>query len=129
MKAIREKVETVQSNVEGLEALEQRCTYITACVVVKYRQNPTSEIDVTPLESCVKAAEEFIERCGRRGWCGRCAKASSDKDEIATLNARVDSLTGDLGLAGVATLNAKVDGLTAMLVSFLSHSPASSQNL
>eukprot|EP00903_Cladosiphon_okamuranus_P013555 g12626.t1 len=86
--AIREKVETVQSKTEGMKELERRCTYVTARVVVKRRQNSSSEMDVTPLESCVKAAEEFIERCSRRGWCGRCTKVSSDKDELAKLNPR-----------------------------------------
>lgn len=118
LKAIREKVETVQSNMEGLKALEERCTYVTARVVVKWRQNSSSEMDVTPLKSCVNAAKEFIERCSRRGWCGRCTKASSDRDELANLNVRVDSLIGDLGLAAIVTLDAKVDGLKATLVSF-----------
>lgn len=114
--AIREKVENVQSNAEGLKALEVRCTYVTARVVVKCRENPSSEISVAPLESYINAAEELLERCSRRGWCGRCTKASSDKDEIAALNARVDSLTGDLSLSGIVTLERV---MTAILVSFL----------
>eukprot|EP00752_Nemacystus_decipiens_P008592 g7671.t2 len=112
---IREKAETVQSNMEELKELEKRCTYVTARVIVKLRHNSGLEMDVTPLESCVTAAEEFIERCGRRGWCGRCTKASSDKDEIAKLNVRVDRLIGDMGLAAIANVGAKIDGLTATL--------------
>ena len=115
---IRDTVGTVRSNREELRALEERCTYVTACVVVKRRQNSRSEIDVTPLDDCVKAVWKFVERGSRRGRVSRLLKASSDKDEIAALNARVDRLTGDLGLAGVAILEGKADNMKAMLVSF-----------
>lgn len=114
---IREKVETVNNNREELTALEVRCTYATACVVVRCRQNPSSEIDLSPLEACVKAVREVIKRCGGRGRVSRVLKASSDKDEIAGLNARVDRVVGDLGLAGITVLERKTDGLKGMLVS------------
>ena len=116
--AIREKVETVKNNRQELKALEERCTYVTACVVVKCRRNPRSEMDVTPLEGSVKDVSNFVERCCRRGRVTRVLKASSDKDEIARLNAHVGRLTGDLGLAGIAVIEGKADEIKAMLVSF-----------
>ncbi|CAM9662115.1 unnamed protein product, partial [Pylaiella littoralis] len=116
LKVIREKVETVKKNREDLGSLEVRCTYLTACVIVKCRQQPSLGMDVTPLVDCVEDARKFVERCGsRRHQVSNFMKASSDKGEIAGLNARVDRLTGDLGLAGIAVLNGKVDVMKAML--------------
>ncbi|CAM9689674.1 unnamed protein product, partial [Laminaria digitata] len=105
LNAIREKVETVRRNREGLTALHKRCTSITERVIDKCRQNPSSEMDVTPLEECVEDVRNLVERCSI--WRNKvlvALKASSDKDEIAELNARVDRLTGDLGLTGITTL-------------------------
>eukprot|EP00752_Nemacystus_decipiens_P003524 g3250.t1 len=113
--AIREKVETVRSNREELAALQERCTYITACFIVKCRRNPSSELDIAPIEGCVEAALKFVDRCSQRGKVSRVLKASSDKDEIAALNARVDRVTSGLGLAGVAVLEGKADDMKAML--------------
>lgn len=97
LQAIREKVETVKNNREELKALEERCTYFTACVVIKFKKNRCSQIDVTPLETCVANMQNVVKRCsGRRKWL-RALKASSDKDEIAGLNARVSRLVSDLG--------------------------------
>lgn len=118
LKAIRQKVETVRSSPDDLRALKERCTYITACVVVKSRRNDSSEMDVTPLEDCVGAVWKFVERCSRRGKISRVLKASSDKDKITELNARVDRLTGDLGLTGIASMQGKADNMANMLVSF-----------
>ncbi|CAN0159539.1 unnamed protein product [Pylaiella littoralis] len=116
LKFIREKVETVKKNREDLRSLEGGCTYLTACVIVKCRQQPSSGMDVTPLVDCVEDARKFVERCGsRRHQVSNFMKASSDVGEIAGLNARVDRLTGDLGLAGIAVLNAKADDMKAML--------------
>lgn len=115
--AVREKVETVRSNQEELKALGQRCSYATACVVVKCRKNSRSEMDLTPLKDCVEAVWKFVERCSRRSKVSRVLKASSDKDEIAGLHACVDRLTGDSGLAGIAVLEGKADDLKEMLVS------------
>ena len=119
--AIRETVETVKINQEELAALEERCTYVTACVVVKCRENPSSEIDLSPLEGCVQAVGDLVRHCGRRGCYRRCVKASGDRDEIAGLNARIDRLTGDLGLVGIAVLEGKADNITRMLVSVYSY--------
>lgn len=49
----------------------------------------------------------------------RVLKASSDKDKLAGLNARVDRLTGEPGLAGIATVLGEVTDLKGMLVSFI----------
>lgn len=120
IKAIREKVKTVEKNREELAALEERCTYITACVVEKHSRNPTSEMDVTPLKTCVEAVKAFVELCGsssRRARFKRWVKAFEDEDEIDGLNARVDRLTSDLGLVGIVIVANKVDNLTTILVS------------
>lgn len=117
LKAIRATVETVKNNREELTALEERCTYMTACFVVKCRLNESSEVDVAPLKDCVEAAKKFAERCSRRGKVSRVLKASKDKSEIAGLNSRVDRLTADLGLAGMAILEGKVDDMKTTLVS------------
>lgn len=118
--AIREKVDTVNNNGEELKALGERCTYVTACVVVKFKDNRrSSQTDVTPLEDCLKDVRRVVERCSRRGRFSRAVKASSDKDDIAQLNARIDRLAGDLGLASNAILERKVDELAAKMVSFL----------
>lgn len=121
--AIREKVETVKSNREELHALQQRCTYVTACVIVKLRQGPSSSsgLDVTPLKDCIDAARTFTERCSQRRKLWRVLKASSDKDELATLNARVDRLAGDLSLAGIVTVLGEATDLKGILVRFLSN--------
>lgn len=109
IKAIREKTAdtALKRNREELAALEERCTYITACVVEKHRLMPTSERDVTPLQNCVEAVESFVELCGRDSESRHDLKDSDDKDEIAALNARVDRLADDLQLAGIATTEGK----------------------
>lgn len=108
IKGIRDKVENVKRNRQELIALEERCTYFTACVVEKQRLMPTSEKDVTPLKNCVEAVEAFTVLCGRSNWFGKLLNAYGDKDEIAGLNARVDRLAGDLQLAGIVSLDGKV---------------------
>lgn len=115
--AIREKVETVKHNREELKALEERCTYVTAFVLVKFKENHSSQMDLQPLEDCVKDVGGVVERCSRRGRIARVVKASGDKADIAELNARIDRLAGDLGLASTAILERKVDELNAKLVS------------
>lgn len=103
LKFIREKVEIAKSNVEELETLHERCVHITACFIVKCRRG-ASELDVTPLEDCVKAVEKAVDRFSRRGKLWRALKASSAKDEILRLKERIGDLEGDLSLAGIATL-------------------------
>ncbi|CAM9783453.1 unnamed protein product [Scytosiphon promiscuus] len=109
---IREKAETVQSIPEESSALAERCTHLTACVVVKCRR-VSSEFDVTPLDDRLREVAKFVERSGRRGRVSRVLKASHDKAEIDRLHASLDRLTGDLGLAGIATVEEKVDTILA----------------
>lgn len=111
LRVVREKLETAKGNRRSLVALHERCTYITACVIEKCKWGPSSAIDVTPLVECVEAVDDIVVRCGRRGMLLRALKASSDRDEIAELNARVDRLTGDLGLAGIAILVSAISSL------------------
>eukprot|EP00752_Nemacystus_decipiens_P013300 g11780.t1 len=103
LRAINEKVETAKSNSEELAVLHQRCAYTTACFIVKCRRD-ASELDVTPLEDCIKTVEKVVGRCGHRGIVSRVLKASSDKDEILRLKERIRDLEGDLSLAGIAVL-------------------------
>lgn len=122
--AFRRSVEAVQSNRKELRALEQRCTYMTACVIVKLRQStisPSSGPDVTPLAKCVEAAGKFAERCTQRNWAWKWLKANSDKDELKELNESLDRLRGDLGLAEIATVFGEVTDLKGMLVRLLWH--------
>ena len=90
LKTVRDEVDSVKHNREDLVSLQERCTCITACFIVKSRRNPSSEMDVVPIEGCVEAALELVDRCSRRGKVSRVLKASSIKEEITGLNARVD---------------------------------------
>lgn len=105
---IRQKAETVQSIPEESAALHERCTYLMASVVVKCRR-VSSDTNVAPLDACVKEVAKCIERCGKRGRVSRVLKAAHDKAEMARLNASLDRLSGDMGLAGIATVEQKVD--------------------
>ncbi|CAM9248138.1 unnamed protein product [Ectocarpus sp. 4 AP-2014] len=129
--AMRETVETVQQNRDELAALEKRCTYMTACVIVKFRQTPHagSGPNVTPLEDCVMEAEKFAERRKKRRMVWKIVKAFGVKDELDTLNARIDRLVGDLGLAGIATVLGEVADLKGMLEQMAQNQAAARQEL
>lgn len=114
---IREMATAAKSNREEPEALEERCTYLTPCLVVKHGQDSTLAKDVSLLEGCIKEVGNFAGRCSRRRKFSRWRNASSDKDEIPSLNTGLDRLTGDLGLEQIATLHGKIDNMTALLVS------------
>ncbi|CAM9205126.1 unnamed protein product [Ectocarpus sp. 13 AM-2016] len=103
LRIVREKVETVKSNPEDLTVLHQRCTYITACFIVKCRHG-SSDLDVAPLEDCVNAVEKFVERYRKRGKISRVLKAIGDKGDMVRLKERLRDLEGDLSLAGIASL-------------------------
>ncbi|CAM9675576.1 unnamed protein product [Scytosiphon promiscuus] len=115
--AIRAQVETVKSNREDLEALHGRCTYLTACLVMKCREGSTSEIDTAPLEECVEAVRQLVKRCRRRHKLFRVLRATRVKEEISGLHSKMDSLRGDVTLAGIAALKGKADCVAAMLES------------
>lgn len=117
LNAIREKVPTAKCNREELAALHERCTYITACTIVKcQRSDPLQVLDVTPLEECVKAVEQFADRCRRRKRLTTVLKATRDKIEIASLHWRVVDLAADMGLAGIVAVEERVDDLRGLLV-------------
>lgn len=121
LRIIREMTETMSNHREELRALQERCAYVTACVIVKCRRTPASGVDPTLLEDCVDCVEAvffFAERCNRRSKLARVVTASRDKSEIARLNARIDSLTVVLGLASIANLEGKTDDIKVKPKSF-----------
>ncbi|CAM9324987.1 unnamed protein product [Ectocarpus sp. 13 AM-2016] len=126
--AIREKVKTVTSNREDLAALGERCVYITACVIVKFRKG-SSELDVAPLEDCIRAAGVLVEHCGRRGKLLRVVKASSDRGEIAALNTRIRALESDMGLAGITVVGRKIDDLKTIVGKMANKQAASQEQI
>lgn len=63
---IRDKVKAVRANPEDLAALHDQCSYIAACVIVKYKQG-SFDLDLAPLEDCVITVGKFVDRCSRRG--------------------------------------------------------------
>ncbi|CAB1113090.1 unnamed protein product [Ectocarpus sp. CCAP 1310/34] len=100
-------------NQEELQTLYRRCVFLTTCVIVKSRQSSFSEMDVSPVEECLEAAGELVERCGGRGKMTRVLNASSDKDQIARMKANIRDLEANLSLAGVAILEGKTSDLRA----------------
>lgn len=116
LKAIHAAVQNARNHREEVATLQSRCTYIAACFIVKCRQNSNSTTDVTPLENCVQEVLTFVERCTQRGALSRVLKASSDREQIAELNRRLNRVTGDMGLASIAALEGKADDMKAMLV-------------
>lgn len=111
------QVETVKSNNrEELAALHERCTFLTAIFIVKCRESSTSEMETAPPEDFVEAVRQLVDRGGRRRRVFRVLSASRIKVEINGLNSRIDSLTSDVGLAGIATLERKADDLRAILL-------------
>lgn len=115
LSTVGDKVKAARSNPDDLAALHNRCTYITAYVINKYRQG-SFDLDVTPLEECITAVGRFVDRCSRRGMVTRVLKASGDRDEIAGLKERVEDLERDLGLAGLVTVGERLDDLKALLL-------------
>lgn len=114
VRTIRDKVETATSNKIELDSLQERCTYMIACVIVKC-QRCSSEIDVNPLIQCVRQVDRVVERCGRRGRFTRFIRSKEDKDEITELHHRLGNLTTDLSLSGIVAVEGKVDNLKGLL--------------
>lgn len=94
--------------------MQDRCSYLTACVIVKLQQS-SSMLDVAPLVECVEEVERLVGQCGRRGRFGRVIKAEHDKHEIANLHGRMGHLTQDMGLGGIVVVHGKVDNLVGTL--------------
>lgn len=133
LKATRRHLDAVRENMEALEALQERCTFITACVLVRCRHSSMSKqpvvVDVSPLIGCV----EEIERLGN--CCGGGGEGSGDgrercptpwglgvdvvKEEIEKLGSRVGGMTREMGLADVTSVERKVDDLSGLVVSFV----------
>lgn len=136
LKATRRHLDAVKENMEALEALQERCTFVTACVVVRCRHSSSSKqavvVDVSPLVGCVEEIERLGNCCGGGGGGGgsgdgreRCPTpwglgVEVVKEEIERLRSRVGVMTRDMGLADDATVERKVDDLSGLLVSFLS---------
>lgn len=119
LKVIGETIDNMSNNREDLIELYERCMYVTASVA-RLTDNPMSQTDLTPVKDCVEAVRAVVERYSRRSKFLRIMKASSDMDDIAKLNARIDRVTVDLGLVGRDTnsILSNVHTLAAKLVSF-----------
>lgn len=116
LEVIRKTMATAKNNREELTALAQKCAYIVAVVIVKHRHNPSSMMDVTPLEDCVDTARKFFERCGQRSKVSRLLKASRTKDEITELNARIDRVVHNLGLQAIGIPKRQVTDVETLSV-------------
>ena len=120
LRAVRKLIDTVRNNEQALETLCERCTYITACLIVGHRRRRrriSRMLHVEPLENLVEEVERFVQRCQRRRSAfHRVLKASEVEKEIARLSSSADSLTSDVSLAGIAILVGRVDELKAHLV-------------
>lgn len=121
LSAIRGNVDAARSNADELLSLRDRCTYLTACVVVKWRCNGSSGfIDLSLLGECVDRAESLARQCGHRGRIHRFLLAGRDQSSIAAVHRRLDSLTDDMGLAGIVAVEGRVDDLNGRLQMFVS---------
>lgn len=96
--AIHDMVETIRANKEDLKDLRDRCGYLTVRVVDECRRHRMA-INVNRLEDILRDTADVIERCGGRKWIMRIRKATSDKNEIQSLNTRLNQLGIDMGLA------------------------------
>ena len=117
LKHIRETMDTIKSNQAALDALHERCACITACVIVKCRRSPPSEVDITPLVERIQEVHELVERFSLRKRFSRMVNASSDKVEILRMHERIGELTDDIGLAGILAVERDVNDLKRLLVS------------
>lgn len=118
LKIIRDKVDNLKSNKDGLKALHERCTCITACVIVKCRRgDPPSDVDLRPLVDRMEEVERVVARYFKRGKVSRFLRSSYDKYEIARLHDRMGDTTEAMGLAGIFVVERKVDDLRRLLVS------------
>lgn len=105
LKATREKLDAVKKQRAELVGLTERCTYIAACLIVKYgTSTKRSQSDVRPLEECVEAVEQLVGRCGRRGKLSMVLKATRVKNEISELHALIGNMAAEMGLAGIVAV-------------------------
>lgn len=117
LKNIGDKMETIKTNQELLDALHQRCTCITACVIAKCRRSPPSEVNIAPLVERIEEVHKLVERFSLRTRISRVLKASKDRVEILRVHERIGELTDDMGLAGILAVERDVSDLKGLLVS------------
>lgn len=112
---IRVMVDTAKHNKKELVVLQERCTYVTACIITKCKQCP-SQVDVKSLidrveeivEEIVEEARRLIDRCGQRGLIWRGVKAKDDEVDIAELHRRIGDLTADTRLVDIVAVTENV---------------------
>ena len=97
--AVHDTVEKVNANKDELEALRDRCRYLTTSVLETCGGRPTAR-DLKPLEDCLLDAAKVVEKCGGRKWAIKVMKATKGKGEIGNINTRLDRLVNDMGLSG-----------------------------
>lgn len=117
LKAIRDDVETVKIHRDELRALEQRCTYIAVCAIIKSRQSISLGIDVTPLEECVQRVRELVERCGASGKVSSTVKSLNNENEIARLTNVIRTLETGFSPTGEAALEGNTRNTRETMVS------------
>lgn len=109
LKVIRETVETVEYCREAVEALERRCTNLTAGVIdelkKQQRRSPNSPQLINPntvedLEVLIREVDVVVDRCRKHKWWKWALKGDSVKVVIDKLNLRITQQTSELGVAG-----------------------------
>ena len=96
---VHDTVEKVNANKDELEALRDRCRYLTASVVETCGGRSTG-LNLKPLENCLLDTSKVVEKCGGRKRVMKVVKATKDKGEIDNINTRLDRLVNDMGLSG-----------------------------
>ena len=97
--AVHDTVEKVNSNKDELEALRDRCGYLTASVVETCGGRSTG-LNLKPLEDCLLDAAKVAEKCGGRKRAMKVVRAKKDKGEIDNINTRLHRLVNDMDLSG-----------------------------
>ena len=97
--AVHDTVEKVNSNKDELEALRDRCRYLTASVVETCGGRSTG-LNLKPLEDCLLDAAKVVKKCGGRKRAMKVVRAKKDKGEIDNINTRLDRLVNDMDLSG-----------------------------
>eukprot|EP00903_Cladosiphon_okamuranus_P014780 g13693.t1 len=101
--AIREKAEKVQSNREKLIDLHERCSRITARIIVEFKTK-LSGLDVAPLERLVQDVDTFVTGYQQNSVGAEIWKHDEIEGKIAGLHEGIDRLERDLSLAGIAMI-------------------------
>ena len=99
-RAVHDTVEKVNYNKNELEALRDRCKYLTTSALTTCGGRSTG-LNLKPLEDCLLDAAKVVEKCGGRKRAMKVARATKDKGEIDNFNTRLDRLVIDMGLSGI----------------------------